>query len=86
MSVSKCVAATLIAAGLAGVSPALAAAPARVQAGLMTCDISAGIGLIIGSKRDVDCMFTPSAPGPQERYAARSPSSASISASSSLVR
>lgn len=34
----------------------------------MTCNISAGIGLIITSKKDLTCMFTPLQPGPREVY------------------
>jgi hypothetical protein len=67
MSVSKLVLATMLTAGLAGIAPA-AAAPTRVHAGSMTCDISAGFSVIIGSKRDVDCIFTPSSPGDLEHY------------------
>jgi len=40
----------------------------RVQSGSLTCDVSAGIGLIIGSQRNVSCTFTPSLPGPIEYY------------------
>ena len=40
----------------------------RTKVGTLTCDISGGIGLIITSKKDVTCMFTPSAPGPREVY------------------
>ena len=40
----------------------------RTKAGTLTCDISAGIGLIVGSKKEVTCMFTPSQPGPREVY------------------
>ncbi len=40
----------------------------RAKVGTLTCDISAGIGLIITSKKDVTCMFTPSHPGPREVY------------------
>ena len=40
----------------------------RVQAGQLTCDVSAGIGLIIGSQRNVSCTFTPATPGPIEYY------------------
>ena len=43
-----------------------AQAQERVQAGSLTCDVSAGIGLIIGSQRNVSCTFTPSTPGPIE--------------------
>lgn len=49
---------------------ALAQRPAdRVQAGTLTCDISGGIGLIIGSQRTLNCTFQPAAPGPVEFYA-----------------
>ncbi|MFL9827796.1 DUF992 domain-containing protein [Rhodoplanes sp. SY1] len=46
------------------------AAPAqeRVQAGSLSCDVSAGLGLIIGSQRQVYCTFTPSLNGPVETY------------------
>ena len=40
----------------------------RTKVGTLTCDISGGIGVIIASKKNVTCMFTPSAPGPREVY------------------
>jgi hypothetical protein len=40
----------------------------RVKAGILNCDVSAGIGLIIGSQKSVNCLFTPDVPGPQEAY------------------
>jgi len=46
----------------------MAQGPERTKAGSLTCDISAGIGLIITSKKEVACMFTPSQPGPLEVY------------------
>lgn len=49
-------------------APAGAAPPERTKVGTLTCDISAGIGMIIASKKDVTCMFTPSQPGPREVY------------------
>ena len=48
--------------------PSMAQAPNRTKAGTLTCDISGGIGMIIGSKKDVACIFTPSQPGPREVY------------------
>jgi len=45
-----------------------AQAQERVQAGSLTCDVSAGIGFIIGSQRSVNCTFQPSGPGPVEYY------------------
>src|SRR5579864_1080116 len=40
----------------------------RVRTGVLNCDVSAGLGLIIGSQRSVNCLFTPDLPGPQEGY------------------
>jgi hypothetical protein len=61
-------AALAIVAAVALPAPAMAQAPARTKVGTLTCDISAGIGLIIASKKNVTCMFTPSQPGPREVY------------------
>jgi hypothetical protein len=67
---TSALAVTGLAAALAtsALSPATAQGRDRVQAGALTCDISAGLGLIIGSKRDVTCIFTPTQPGPREVY------------------
>jgi hypothetical protein len=59
---------TLAAALFLGAALAPAAAQQRVQAGVLTCDISAGIGLIVGSRKSVNCIFAPSQPGPAEVY------------------
>ena len=40
----------------------------RVKAGTLNCDISGGLGFIIGSNRAVTCLFTPDGPGRQEVY------------------
>ena len=40
----------------------------RVKVGTLSCDISAGIGLIIGSRKEVRCLFTPADLGPREVY------------------
>jgi hypothetical protein len=34
----------------------------QVRAGLLTCDVSAGIGLIITSQKQVSCLFAPDRP------------------------
>jgi hypothetical protein len=47
-------------------STAFAQAP--VAAGTLTCDVSAGFGVIIGSRRSVNCTFAPTQPGPVEYY------------------
>jgi hypothetical protein len=56
--------ASVLAAGMAAAQP-----QERIQAGSLTCDISGGIGLIIGSQRTLTCAFRPSLPGPVEFYA-----------------
>ena len=45
-----------------------ASAQDRVKAGTLVCDVSAGLGMIIGSQKGVQCMFNPDQPGPQEAY------------------
>ena len=40
----------------------------RVAAGSLTCDVSAGFGVIIGSRKAVNCTFAPAQPGPVEYY------------------
>ena len=56
-----------VAAAVALPIPASAQAN-RTKVGTLSCDISGGIGLIITSKKDLTCMFTPSQPGPKEVY------------------
>ena len=56
------------------------AAAQRVRAGVLTCDISAGIGFILGSQKAVVCTFAPEPAGPQQATADRSASSGSMSA------
>jgi uncharacterized protein DUF992 len=57
-----------VVAAVASPAPSMAQSRERTKAGTLTCDISAGIGLIITSKKEVTCMFTPSQPGPREVY------------------
>lgn len=41
----------------------------RVQAGVLNCDVSGGLGLIIGSQKEVTCQFLPAdANSPREVY------------------
>jgi hypothetical protein len=59
----------ILAAGALIAFPISASAQAnRTKVGTLTCDISGGIGLIIASKKDVTCMFTPGERGPREVY------------------
>jgi hypothetical protein len=58
-------------AALALVVTAVSFKPAEAQrykVGVLNCDISAGLGLIIGSQRTVRCLFTPDRGGPREVY------------------
>ena len=57
-----------VAALALAVASADPAAAQRVRTGVLTCDVSAGIGLIIGSQKQVSCAFAPDGPGPQEAY------------------
>ncbi|HEY6023327.1 MAG TPA: DUF992 domain-containing protein [Pseudolabrys sp.] len=57
-----------VAAAVALPIPASAQTASRTKVGTLSCDISGGIGLIITSKKDVTCMFTPSRRGPREVY------------------
>jgi hypothetical protein len=56
------------ATALALTAPALAQAPPRAKVGTLTCDISGGIGMIIASQKEIQCLFTPSRAGPREVY------------------
>lgn len=66
--VRKLMGAAAVAVALALPGSAAAQAPQRVKVGTLTCDISAGIGLIIASQKQVQCLFTPAEPGPREVY------------------
>ncbi|HZD28000.1 MAG TPA: DUF992 domain-containing protein [Xanthobacteraceae bacterium] len=50
------------------VASAAPAAAQRVRAGVLTCDISAGMSFIVGSQKSVVCTFAPEPPGPQQVY------------------
>src|ERR1700730_6639645 len=57
-----------VVAAVALPAPTMAQGADRTKVGTLTCDISGGIGLIITSKKEVACMFTPSQAGPREVY------------------
>jgi len=67
--VSRVIAAALLgAAALAAIETVPAnAQPRRVQVGTLSCSISAGIGLVVASQRNVACNFQPDN-GPPEAY------------------
>lgn len=59
MAIRSALLAGLLATGaaLAGVNAA-AAQGAPSQVGMLTCNVSPGVGLIVGSRRSLDCLFT----------------------------
>lgn len=59
--------AALLALGLA-VSPAVAKDNKGVKIGVLSCDVSGGVGLILASSRSVDCTFERTVGGRNERY------------------
>lgn len=59
--------AALLALSLA-VSPALAKNNKGVKIGVLSCDVSGGVGLIFASSRSVDCTFERTVGGRNERY------------------
>jgi hypothetical protein len=48
--------------------PNAASARERVRVGTLRCDVSGGIGMIVTSKKDVRCIFTPEGRGRREAY------------------
>jgi hypothetical protein len=40
----------------------------QTRAGVLTCDVSAGFGLILGSQKDLACAFVPQGAGRREDY------------------
>ena len=53
---------------LAGIASPMPVAAQQIRAGVLTCDVSAGIGLIIGSQKRVSCEFAPEGLGRRESY------------------
>jgi len=61
---------TLMAAAALTIAAAIStpASADRLKVGTLDCDISGGVGLIITSKKSVNCVFTPSGGGRRETY------------------
>jgi hypothetical protein len=53
-----------------GLAPALAQ-QTRTRTGTLVCDVSAGVGLILGSQREIACSFTPTSGSASETYIGR---------------
>ena len=56
-----------LALGLA-LEPAEPVLAQQVKAGVLSCDVSGGMGLILGSQKLVSCSFTPDGEGRREDY------------------
>jgi hypothetical protein len=54
-----------VALSIASADPAAAQ---RVKAGVLSCDVSGGIGLFVGSQRQLSCTYAPEAIGVPEAY------------------
>ena len=61
----RAIAATALLLAFAALEPAAAQ---RIRAGMLSCDVSAGVGFIIGSQRSVICTFSPDGGGRPELY------------------
>ncbi|MGV2140017.1 DUF992 domain-containing protein [Agrobacterium sp. 16-2014-1-2a] len=55
-------------AALLGLGLTTAFAAAHVEAGRLDCDVSAGIGVIVGSQQEMSCVFTPGDGAAKEDY------------------
>jgi Protein of unknown function (DUF992) len=60
--------AAIAAAALALVVEYADAQPRELQVGTLTCSLSAGVGLIVGSQRNVNCIFRGQPGEPEEAY------------------
>lgn len=58
----------LIALAAVAVSPAAAQTPPTTSAGVLTCKLAPSIGLLIGSRQRMACLFAPNGPFPPEAY------------------
>jgi hypothetical protein len=63
----RCALGLVSAAAVAAMTVQAADAQARVQVGTLACSMSAGVGFIVGSQRNVSCNFKPDN-GPPEAY------------------
>jgi len=62
------VAATAIAAAGVAMTTGPVAAQPRLEVGTLECSLSASVGLIVGSQRNVNCVFRGGPNGPVENY------------------
>jgi Protein of unknown function (DUF992) len=60
------VAITALGLGAGALAPGSPAQAQGVQAGVLTCNVASGFGLIFGSTRAVNCTFSPAGGAPQQ--------------------
>ena len=53
----KTIALAAAALSLAAASPSPASADSGIKVGVLTCHVEGGVGFIIGSSKDVECLF-----------------------------
>lgn len=58
-------------ATLAGLGANSAFAAEHVEAGRLDCDVSAGLGVIVGAQQEMSCVFTPSDGAAKEDYSGK---------------
>jgi len=59
------------AAALTALIASPAAAQSSIKVGTLTCDVSAGVGMIISQKQTMTCVFDPANGGPPDKYIGR---------------
>src|ERR1700691_6264288 len=62
------VAAALAATWFWAITVSATAQPRQVKVGQLTCSLSAGVGLVVGSQRNVNCIFKGQPGEPDEQY------------------
>ena len=65
---TACAAAAVVAAALAMVVEPADAQPRHIQVGTLTCSLSASVGLIVGSQKNVNCVLKGQPGEPEEVY------------------
>jgi hypothetical protein len=65
---SSVVSAAIAIAALAMIAGPVPAQPRQIKVGTLTCSLSAGVGLIVGSQRNVNCVFRGQPGEPDEAY------------------
>jgi hypothetical protein len=60
--------ATIVSASILGLLSTSAGASSGVKVGVLKCHADRGIGWIVGSSKDVDCVFSPAGGGDEEYY------------------